>query len=189
VDAANAQTATSTAGSWAQLDVSSYVTNILSRGVPDFGLALSSAETAAGAWTRLAASDAGGAAQFGPRLVVTWSGLRPGALGLPAGTPPLKIAPRLTWWHPGINRDQLRFQVQVSRDGFATFVTESGTVKGALGKVNAWQVPTSALKASGTYSWRVRTKASKDDGWSPWSNAPTFTFGLPRTATPPHGVV
>jgi hypothetical protein len=192
VDTANDQTATSKAGTWADLDVSGYVTNILRHGVPDYGLALSSVETAAGTWTRLAASDAGGTAEFGPRLVVTWSGLRPSTAGMPAGTPPLQIAPRLTWWHPSISRAQWRYQVQVSRDGFATFVAESGTVKGALGKTNAWQVPASVLKASGTYSWRVRTKASKDSGWSAWSNTQTFAFGAPAqttTATPPHGVV
>ena len=76
-DLLNAPAELGEAGTWSSVDVSSYVTDILSHGMLDYGLALTSEASAAGGWTRIAASDAGDTAQYGLRLVVTWSGLRP----------------------------------------------------------------------------------------------------------------
>ncbi len=97
-DATHALPATSEAGSWSSLDVSSYVTDILSHGQSDYGLVLSGDTSSAGTWKRLAGSDAGVSAEYGPRLVVTWSGLRPvGQATAPASD---STSTTLTWQNP-----------------------------------------------------------------------------------------
>ena len=130
VDALNPLEIKSTPADWSRVDVSSYVTDVLSHGLPDYGLVLARDETATGTWTRLAASDAGDAAQFGPRLVVTWSGLRPTATAVTPAPDASVALPTLTWSQPEIAADQSRFQVEVSHDDFATIDVTSGPIKG-----------------------------------------------------------
>ncbi len=179
LDGLDGQSVTSVSGTWTSLDVSNYVTDLLSRGVTDYGLVLSGDQTTNGTWKRLAASDAGEAAQFGPRLVVTWSGMRPAPLtGTPATDP--AAAPALTWTQPDLAGAQVRFEVQVSHDGFVTIDADSGTVKGKLGKTGEWTPAPDALSASGTYEWRVRAKYGSGTDWSPWSASGSFQVELPN---------
>jgi hypothetical protein len=181
---------TTAAGKWSTLDVSSYVTKVLSQGSPDYGLTLSADQTTGGAWERLAASDAGEQFEFGPRLVVTWSGLRPtplpqpdDALGGASGA-----SPTLTWTKPDLAPDQTRFEVEVSHDGFATADVQSETIKGKNWLSEHWTLPDASLHANGTYAWRVRAQYGTDKRWSDWSTAQTFDFyGLPIAL--PHAAV
>lgn len=158
------------AGAWSSLDVSSYVTDVLSRGQPDYGLMLAG-DQASKSWDRLAASDAGAAVQFGPRLVVTWSGLRPTATSLMAASD--ASATTLSWTNPLLAATQTRYEVQVSHDGFATLDADSGAVKGKAGKLLQWTLPPSAVTTTGTYQWRVRARYGPDKAWSSWSAAQT----------------
>ena len=126
-----------TAGEWASLDVSEYVTDTLSRGATDFGLALGGAADSGATWQRLVGGDDGMGAEYGPRLVVTWSGLRPTALESIEGTDPQLLG----WSLPAIAGEQQRFQVQVSHDAFATADFESATIKGKAGRAMAFTMP------------------------------------------------
>lgn len=178
-----------TAGTWSTIDVSTYVTDVLSRGLPDYGLMLAGTEGASGSWKRLAASDDGEQAQFGPRLVVTWSGLRPTATEAPGtATAATGTAPTLTWTNPELASEQTRFQVEVSHDGFATTDATSGTVKGANGSLDQWTVPPGSLTVANTYEWRVRAQFGTQKTWSEWSTPHSFDFRGASQATP-HGAV
>ena len=166
-DESDAGSSKSDAGAWASIDVSSYVTDLLSHGATDYGLMLSGDGSGAATWKRLAASDAGGSAQFGPRLVVTWSGLRPAGQPVAAGG---VAGARLTWTAPALAGTQTRFQIQISHDGFATIDIDSGSVKGRDGKLNEWLLTSGASLSGDSYEWRVRAKYGTDSAWSPWSN-------------------
>ena len=185
VDEVDKMTVQGTAGTWTSVDVSSYLTDVLSRGQADYGLMLAGDETAKSTWDRLAASDAGASAEFGPRLVVTWSGLRPtaGTAALTSNTAPTS----LTWTNPLLTATQMRFEVQVSHDGFATVDVDSAAVKGKAGKLTQWTLSTSSL-AGGTYQWRVRAKYGTDKGWSPWSATQTVVV-TPAHQLYPHSPV
>ncbi|HEY5520350.1 MAG TPA: DNRLRE domain-containing protein [Candidatus Limnocylindrales bacterium] len=178
---------TGAAGAWAALDVSDYVTGVLSRGQADFGLLLAGDGTKAAAWERLAASDAGAAAEFGPRLVVTWSGLRPAALPLVAAPgADWSIAPTLTWAKPQLAPAQVRYEVQLSLDSFATVAFDSGAIKGKHGATESWTLPADVANAVGDYQWRVRARYGSDATWSPWSSPQPLTISGPPV---PHAVV
>jgi hypothetical protein len=170
VDKSDVMSATSDAGEWTSIDVSAYMTDVLSTGAPDYGLMLSGDGSGSNTWKRLGASDSGEQSQFGPRLVVTWSGMRPTA------QPGTVIASPLTWSSPLLAGQQMRFEVQVSHDGFATVDIDSETVKGKAGKANGWSLPDDAAASGGTYEWRVRVKYGADSAWSPWSNAAPVTI-------------
>ena len=183
-DDTDSATIESAPGAWTSIDVSNYLTDVLSRGQPDYGLVLSGDGSSAATWKRLAGSDAGENADFGPRLVVTWSGLRPtGADVAPAYE---SVGPTiLTWTNPQLAGSQVRFQVEVSHDGFATTDVVSGTVKGKAGKLSQWTVPAQAL-TGGTYEWRVRAKFGDGNSWSDWSAPSTFAL---KALVVPHGAV
>jgi len=179
-------TTTSAAGDWSSIDVSGYVTDVLSRGQQDYGLALAGDESTKGTWKRLAASDAGAVMEFGPRLVVTWSGLRP-TVSSATTAPEAQLPLTLTWSQPQLAAGQVRFQVQVSHDNFASTDADSGTVKGKSGKQLQWTVPDGALKTSGTYAWRVRVQYATEKSWSDWSAAQTFSLNVaPSYTADPH---
>jgi cell wall-associated NlpC family hydrolase len=161
----------SVAGTWASIDLSGYVADVLSHGAPDFGLALTAADEATATWERLAASDAGDLAEFGPRLVVTWSGLRP------SGSPVSDAG--FAWSQPQLAGEQTRFQLQFSRDGFATIDFDSGTVKGAAGRTASYALPSGSITTTGAYEWRVRVKYGDDKTWSPWSAAGSYSYTAP----------
>ena len=187
----NSVKVTSEAGSWSSLDVSSYVTDVLSRGVPDYGLELAGDDTTTGTWKRLAASDTGATGEFGPRLVVTWSGLRPTTTIVPVTDPAALVVgtatPTLTWSQPQLAVQQVRFQVQASRDGFATTLVDSGPVKGSAGHEMQWAVPAAAITSNGTYSWRVRVRYGTDKAWSSWSTPQSFV--VTTVFAPPHSAI
>lgn len=175
-----------TAGQWTALDLSGYVTDILSRGATDFGLMLYGAEDATGTWKRLVAGAGAGSPELGPRLVVTWSGLRPSPAVAPAVAPDIEHVPEaeltdpnalapFAWTLPEIAPEQTRYEVQVSADGFATVSSGSGVIKGRLGKAMEWALPADALSTSGDYAWRVRVRFG-DQGWSEWSVAQPFSW-------------
>jgi cell wall-associated NlpC family hydrolase len=182
-DDEDALTVTTEGGAWSTIDVSAYMTDVLSRGMADYGLVLSGDGSAGTSWKRLAGSDAGGNAEFGPRLVVTWSGLRPSAL--PADP---AAAGTLSWASPSFAAPQARYQVEISDDGFATAATASGTVKGQAGKAASWSVPPDAL-GDGAYEWRVRVKYGTDTAWSPWSTPASLTVGVPALSGAGDGVL
>jgi hypothetical protein len=156
---------TLTAGEWASLDLSE---------TPAYGISLAAAQPRAGSWTRLIARDQSDEIAFGPRLVVTWSGLRPTLVLTPDSS---AFAPVLAWSNAPVAGEQDRFEVQVSADGFATTVAASGVAKRAAGLATTWVLPTSGLK-QGDYLARVRTR-STEDNWSEWSEPYAFRYGLP----------
>jgi hypothetical protein len=153
------------AGEWTRLDLAE---------VPANGLALAAAQPGAGSWTRLIARDQSAEIAFGPRLVLTWSGLPP-TLG-PAETS-AGLAPVLAWTNAPVAGAQQRFEVQVSADDFATLVYGSGVVKRDAGAATTWTLPTDSL-AIGDYTARVRTR-SGEVGWSAWSAPYAFRYGPP----------
>jgi hypothetical protein len=185
VDETDAMTVQGTAGAWTTVDVSSYLTDVLSHGQADYGLMLAGDETAKSTWDRLAASDAGASAEFGPRLVVTWSGLRPtaGTAAPASSTTPTT----LTWANPLLAAAQMRFEIQVSHDGFATVDVDSGAVNGKAGKLTQWTLSTGSLTGA-TYQWRVRSKYGTAKGWSPWSATQTVVV-TPAHQPYPHSPV
>ena len=120
--------ATSDAGSWSNIDVSTYVAGLVA-GTDDFGLVLAGDQSGAATWKRFVASGQAAELNLGPRLSITWSGLRPTGLA-PSG---FTTSSHISWSHAGLATDQRRFQVQISRDAFATVAIESGTIKGRSG--------------------------------------------------------
>jgi cell wall-associated NlpC family hydrolase len=187
-DDANALNVTSEAGSWSSLDVSGYVADVLSHGLPDFGLSLAGDDSTNGTWKRLAASDDGADAEFGPRLVVTWSGLRPTATATdPAALDAGTSSPTLAWTEPQLAGPQTTFDIQISRDNFATTVFDSGAVKGKNRNAAQWTVPGVAITVNGDYAWRVRVKYGTDKSWSPWSAAQPFA--VTELVVPPHNAI
>ena len=170
---------TSGAGSWSTLDVSGYATDVLSRGMPDYGLALSGNGSGGASWKRIVAGG-GAADDLGPRLVVTWSGLRPQIDGSGASESAAAL-PSLSWQQPQIAPRQTRFEVQVSPDGFASIALDS-KVKGTKGAHNTWTPAAAQSLLAGTYQWRVRTSYAGDRGWSPWSTARSLTIVPVRAA-------
>ena len=163
---------TSDTGSWSNIDVSTYVAGLVA-GSDDFGLVLAGDDSGATTWKRFVASGSAAEFNLGPRLSITWSGQRPTGLA-PSG---FTTSGHISWSHAGLATDQRRFQVQISRDAFATIAVESGTIKGSSGKESQWSAPSASLTRGATYSWRVRVRYVSDSGWSEWSTPKTFTFG------------
>lgn len=151
------------ASEWARIELAE---------APAYGFMLAAAQPGPGSWTRLIARDQSAEIAFGPRLVVTWSGLRP-TLGLAADS--TSLAPILAWTRPDVAGEQTRFEVQVISDDYATVAAESGIVRGARGAAATWALRTDGL-AHGTYGARVRFR-SAEVGWSDWSAPFTFRFG------------
>jgi hypothetical protein len=165
---------TSDAGSWSDVDVSAYVAELMA-GASDFGLVLAGDDSGAQTWKRFVAEGQFGEDELGPRLSVTWSGLRPTGVAPAEST---VLVPRFSWSHAAIAPDQSRFQVEVSRDGFATIAAKSGTIKGRRGTATEWAMPTRSLISGATYAWRVRVRYATEQTWSAWSTPQAFTIGL-----------
>lgn len=172
---------TSDAGVWSDVDVSAYVAELMA-GATDYGLVLAGDDSGAVTWKRFVAEGQFGEDDLGPRLSVNWSGLRPSAVA-PAGS--TVLAPTLSWSHAAIAPAQSRFQVEISRDGFATSVVSSGTMKGRRGTATQWASPTKSLTQGATYSWRVRVKYEGSKTWSAWSTPQTFTYAAPKVEADP----
>ena len=165
---------TSTASAWSSVDVSDYVANVVSRGAADFGLALSGQTGGGASWQRLIAGDGGGS-EYGPRLVVTWSGLRPSAI---AGDDSASVA----WSQAAIASAQVRYELQLSRDNFATVAFDTGSVGRKAGGATAWTVPQDAGLQPASYQWRVRVRYTSDRAWSAWSAVRVLAYAGPGGA-------
>ena len=167
IDAATYETAQ---GTWSDIDVAAYVRDVVG-GAADYGLVLHADGAGRGHWKRFVAESAldGGALQ--PRLVVTWSGLRPSAMTATVGADAVNLA----WANADLAPAASRIQMQLSRDGFAT-VTQQLRVNPAAAQASTLSMPAGDLSA-GTYSWRVRARYGDGTRWSPWSNAGSFTLG------------
>jgi hypothetical protein len=173
--------ATSDAGVWSDVDVSAYLAELMA-GATDYGLVLSGDDTGAVTWKRFVAEGQFGEDDLGPRLSVTWSGLRPTGVA-PANS--TVLVPVFSWSHSALAPAQSRFQVEVSRDGFATIAASSGTMKGRRGTATEWASPARSLTDGGTYSWRVRVKYAGDKAWSAWSTPQAFTHGVAKVEADP----
>ncbi len=166
-------------GAWLGIDLSDYVTDVLSRGTADGGLLLHGRPEATGTWKRILIGE------LGPRLVVTWSGLRPTAIAQDqaalgpeqqvAPEEPVQVATTFGWKLPALAGAHDRFALEVSRDGFATVDYATGVVKGKAGRTSEFALPADALSASGEYAWRIRVKLA-GGAWSEWSAPQTFSF-------------
>lgn len=163
------------AGAWADIDVSDYVAGLLG-GEPDHGLRLHASEIGRHGWKRIVAAAADPAG-LEPRLVVRWSDLRPVALSPVGGA---SGGSELTWAHAEVAPEQVRFRVEVSSLTGDRPTIRSGVVRGKAGRLTTWSVPDGDLVAGDAYSWRVKVRYGRGGPWSAWSTAATFTYG-PRS--------
>ena len=165
--------ATSDAGSWSNIDVSTYVAELVA-GADDFGLVLAGDESGATTWKRFVASGQVAELNLGPRLSITWSGLRPTGLA-PSGLLPRRHV--ISWSHAGLAPISVASRSQISHDA-SDRGRRVGHVKGqcrhAVAVDDAERI---TRQRAATYSWRVRVKYGADKAWSEWSTPKTFTFG------------
>jgi cell wall-associated NlpC family hydrolase len=171
-----ATTVDTTQGQWSNIDVTSFVSEVVSGAVTNYGFVLHADDAGRGHWKRLVAESATGAGTLEPRLVVHWSGLKP------AATPTTEVVASsavLTWTNAGLAPAAARTQVQLSRDAFTTIESQVRlkTDAAAAGSL----VVTTFDLAPGTWSWRVRTKYGDGSQWSDWSNTGTFLVADPHT--------
>jgi hypothetical protein len=157
-----------TQGQMADFDATAYLAGVLGGQSPDYGLQLAADGTGRTNWKRIL--DAPG---FEPRLIVSWSGLRPVAPDVAAAAPTEDAG--LAWSQPAIAPAAARYDVQVSTDDFASVLFESGVVRGSAGKESSFVLPGGTLSL-GNYSWRVRTRYA-DGTWSDWSVPANLTVG------------
>jgi cell wall-associated NlpC family hydrolase len=153
------------AGEWSDIDVTTYVSDVLAGTLAGHGFRLHADGGGRGSWKRIV-SDAGGTAEaLPPRLIVTWRGLRPVALdGVSNGS---ELA--LEWSHPAVAPDPSRVQLQLSADGFKSIVAKR-RLRGVDASATRWLVPTGVLEPGRDYAWRVRVRYG-DERWSGWSEA------------------
>lgn len=163
------------AGQWSDIDVSAHVGEVLSGLVADYGFRLHADGGGRGSWKRIVGAGDGAADSLGPRLVVTWSGLRPTAAGVAQQAGDIT----LSWSQPALAPPVTRWQVEVSADNFATTIA-TGKARGAAAAEAAWTMAIDELDSTTEYSWRVRTKYGKRTPWNPWSEPATFTL-LPQS--------
>ena len=156
-------------GEWTQIDVSTYVRDIAA-GAADFGLVLHADGAGRGHWKRFVAESGLGEGALEPRLVVTWSDLRPTITSTTNDGTSIDVA----WANATLAPTANRVQIQVSSDGFATTAMQL-KLKGNAAAAGVSSLPADALEP-GTYSWRVRAKYG-DAAWSGWSEVGTFVVG------------
>ena len=165
-----------TSGTWSDADLTAYVQDVLA-GSTDYGLMLNATGTGAETWKRLVAESGAGADGLGPRMVVTWSGLRPrAAMGSGAATSTPTASRTATWSHPALAPAPTRYQVQVSNDDFKTVILASPRSALEDPAAPSWTIPGDALQAGQSYAWRVRAKYGADTAWSDWSDPVRFTY-------------
>jgi hypothetical protein len=168
-------TVETTQGQWSNIDVTSFVSDVVSGATPNYGLVLHADDAGRGHWKRLVAESATGAGALEPRLVVHWSGLKPAAA---TTTEVIASSAVLKWANAGLAPAAVRAQVQLSLDGFTT-VDSQARLKGGDAAAGSLVVTTFDL-APGTWSWRVRTKYGDGSQWSDWSNTGTFVVADPH---------
>jgi hypothetical protein len=161
-----------TQGEWSAFDVSTYVRDLMN-GATDYGLVLHANGAGRGHWKRFVAESSLGDGALEPRLVVTWSGLRP--VTTPASSTDASSV-ELGWAEPGVAPAATRARVQISQDAFAT-VSSQFAVRSAAVDANGLSLPTDRL-APGTYAWRISTRYA-DGSWSDWSEPGSFTVAGP----------
>ncbi len=171
-----ATTAETTQGQWSNIDVTSFVTDVVSGATTNYGLVLNADDAGRGHWKRLVAESATGGSTLEPRLVVHWSGLKSAAAPT---TDVIASSAVLKWANPGLAPAAVRAQVQLSRDGFAT-VDSQATLKNNDAAAGSLVVTTFDM-APGTWSWRIRSKYGNGSQWSDWSNTGTFVVADPHT--------
>jgi hypothetical protein len=171
-----ATTVETTQGQWSNIDVSSFVSDVVSGTTANYGFVLHADDAGRGHWKRLVAESATGVGTLEPRLVVHWSGLKP------AATPTTEVVASsavLTWANAGLAPAAVRAQVQLSLDGFTTIGSQA-VLKGQSAAAGSLVITTFDM-APGTWSWRVRTKYGDGSQWSDWSNSGTFVVADPHT--------
>lgn len=160
------------AGQWSDIDVTGHVTDVLGGVLADYGFRLHADGGGRGSWKRIVGGSDAASETLAPRLVVTWSGLRPTALSRGE----LDGAATLSWSHPQVAPDVAAWQVQVSADDFATIAARR-RARGRAVEGTTWAVPAGALQEGVEYAWRVRARYGEDARWSEWSQPENFVLG------------
>lgn len=154
-----------TQGEWSAMDLTAYAQGVITGALPDYGLVLHTNDAGRDYWKRFVVESTLGGGALEPRLVVTWSGLRP-VVGAAATVTDAGVD--VTWSQPGLAPDPWRVQVQVSRDGFESVLAES-RLKGDRAAASAVALAVDE-RAPGMYLWRVRAKYVEGGTWSAWSD-------------------
>jgi hypothetical protein len=168
-----------TQGQWSAMDLTAYAKGVITGALPDYGLVLHADGAGRDFWKRFVVESTLGSGALEPRLVVTWSGLRP-VVG-PIVAPPGMVTGSgvdLTWSQPGLAPAPWRVKIQVSRDGYESVVAES-RLKGDDAAASAFALAVDGL-APGTYTWRAKAKYVVDGEWSAWSDSGTFSIGATK---------
>ncbi len=160
-------------GEWSAIDVSAHVQAVVAGAAEDYGFVLHANEAGRGHWKRLVAESAANGS-LEPRLVVRWSDLRPSAAAV---TDVVGSSVAVSWANASLAPAPSRVQVQVSRDGFDSIVSQV-RLKGDAASAGSLSLATDDLDP-GTYEWRVRAKFGDDTTWSSWSEAGTFVVANP----------
>ena len=184
----DALTYDTTQGQWSDIDVTSYVADVVSGTATDYGLVLHADDAGRGHWKRLVAESLAGAGALEPRLIVHWSGLRPTAA---ATTEAIASNVSLAWSNATLAPSPTRVQIQVSTDGFESILLKVRAKDKALA-AQAIDLATDGFQP-GAYAWRLRAQYAEDGGWSEWSNSGTFVvldpvqaqFAQPDLGMPP----
>lgn len=163
-------------GTWGAIDATAYASALVNAAA-DYGLVLHANGAGRDFWKRLVVESTIGDGALEPRLVVSWSSLRPqgaAAAELEDG------AVQLAWTHPGVAPDARRLQIQVSADGFQTRAWQR-RIKDAAAAGDGLTLAAGTLQP-GTYAWRVRAKYGEATTWSRWSDAVSFVVAAPEPA-------
>jgi hypothetical protein len=158
-----------TQGVWTGMDLTAYAQAIVTGAAPDYGLMLHAAEQGPDYWKRFVAESTLGGGGLEPRLAITWSGLRP-VVGTAAQSFDSSVP--LAWSRIGLSPMPTRLAIQVSNDGFNSYVVRT-RLKGDEALATGLGLSTADL-ALGNYEWRVRAKFGDDAEWSDWSDTGTF---------------
>ena len=162
----DAETATfeTTRGTWSAMDVTAHIQEVIAGTTTDYGFVLHANEAGRGHWKRLVAESVVGAGALEPRLVVSWTGLRPVAS---ATTQSVGSDALIAWSHAAVAPVPARIQIQLSQDGFESVLSRA-RLKGDKAGATSLTLATADL-APGAYAWRIRAKYTAEDGWSAWS--------------------
>ncbi len=162
--------ADTTQGAWSDIDLTTYVQDVVTGTAPDYGLVLHADAEGRGHWKRFVAETTDGAGALEPRLVIHWSNLRPMAAPTNADVEAGTVS--LSWTNASLAPAQSRAQVQLSTDDFAK-VADEFRLNGKHADETSLTLALDDL-AAGTYSWRVRVRYGDSNEWSAWSDAGTF---------------
>ena len=165
-----------TQGQWSNIDVTSFVSDVVSGAANNYGFVLHADDAGRGHWKRLVAESATGTGTLEPRLVVHWTGLKPAAT---TSTEVVASSAVLTWANAGLADAAVRAQVQTVARWFSTIEYQASLKRDAAAAGSL--VVTTFDMAQGTWSWRVRTKYGDA---SQWATGPTPAHSSSPTRTP-----